>query len=100
MKIPNIEFHENPSDAIRDFLCGKKRGLLHLFLPPDLQKPFRIQLIPHEEHPSVCITKTKRLMWFMEIIATYFKNTTKHRNTVEEMQNFVKLFGLADKYGL
>jgi len=39
-------------------------------------------------------------MWFMEIIATYFKNTTKHRNTVEEMQNFVKLFGLADKYGL
>jgi hypothetical protein len=65
MKIPNNEFHENPSDAIRAFPCGKKRGRLHSFLTPDLQKPFRIQLIPHEEHPSVCMTKTKKLMRFM-----------------------------------
>ena len=100
MKIPNIEFHENPSDTIRGFPRGKKRGRLYLFLTPDLQEPFRIQLIPHEEHPSVCITKTKRLMRFMEIIATYFKNTTKHRNTVEKMQNFVKLYGLTDNCGL
>ena len=100
MKIPNTKFNENPSDAIRAFPCGKKRERLYLFLTTDLRKPFSIQLIPHEEHRSVCITKIKRLMRFMEIITTYFKNTTKHRNTVGKMQNFVKLYGLTDNCGL
>jgi len=100
MKIPNIEFHENPSDTIRAFPRGKKRRRLYLFLTPDLQEPFRIQPIPQEEHTSVRITKTKRLMRFVEIIATYFNYTTKHRNTAEKIQTFVKLYGLTGKYGL